>query len=42
MGRSLKKGPYVNPKILKKVRKMNETGEKKVIKVWEKPLQILL
>lgn len=41
MARSLKKGFYVNPKILKKVRKMNETGEKKVIKVWDRATQIL-
>ena len=41
MGRSLKKGPYVNPKILKKVRKMNETGEKKVIKVWDRACTIV-
>ena len=41
MGRSLKKGPYVNPKILKKVRKMNETGEKRVIKVWDRACTIV-
>ena len=41
MARSLKKGFYVNPKLLKKVRKMNETGEKKVIKVWDRASQIL-
>ncbi|HEX30240.1 30S ribosomal protein S19 [Candidatus Poribacteria bacterium] len=36
MPRSLKKGPYVDPKLLKKVRKMNETGEKKVIRTWSR------
>ena len=41
MARSLKKGFYVNPKLLKKVRKMNETGEKKVIKVRDRASQIL-
>jgi small subunit ribosomal protein S19 len=41
MARSLKKGFYVNPKLLRKVRKMNETGEKKVIKVWDRASQIL-
>jgi small subunit ribosomal protein S19 len=41
MARSLKKGFYVNPKLLKKVRKMNETGEKKVIKVWDRSSTIL-
>jgi len=36
MARSIKKGPYVDPKLLEKVRKMNETGEKKVIKTWSR------
>jgi len=36
MGRSLKKGPYVDPKLLKKIKKMLETGEKKVIKTWSR------
>lgn len=36
MGRSLKKGPYVDPKLLAKVRKMNETGEKRVIRTWSR------
>ena len=34
MGRSTKKGPYIDQKLLAKVLKMNEKGEKKVIKVW--------
>ncbi len=34
MSRSTKKGPYVDPTLLAKVQKMNETGDKKVIKVW--------
>lgn len=34
MGRSTKKGPYVDEKLLKKVRVMNKSGEKKVIKTW--------
>ena len=34
MGRSLKKGPYVDEKLLKKIDEMNEKGEKKVIKTW--------
>lgn len=36
MGRSLKKGPYVDPKLLKKIQKMNESGEKKIIKTWSR------
>jgi small subunit ribosomal protein S19 len=34
MGRSTKKGPYVDEKLLKKIRTMQKTGEKKVIKTW--------
>jgi small subunit ribosomal protein S19 len=41
MARSLKKGFYVNPKILKKIRKMEEKGEKKVIKVWDRKCTII-
>ncbi|MFS8582351.1 MAG: 30S ribosomal protein S19 [Limnochordales bacterium] len=36
MGRSSKKGPYAHPSLLKKVREMNETGEKRVIKTWSR------
>ena len=34
MARSLKKGPYVFERLLKKVQKLNETGKKEVIKTW--------
>ena len=34
MGRSIKKGPYVQPVLLKRVQEMNETGEKQVLKTW--------
>ncbi len=34
MARSLKKGPYVEPKLWAKIEQMNETGEKKVFKTW--------
>lgn len=34
MSRSAKKGPYVDPRLLKKVEKMNTSGEKKIIKSW--------
>jgi small subunit ribosomal protein S19 len=34
MPRSVKKGPFVEPKLLKKVSKMHESGEKKLIKTW--------
>jgi len=36
MSRSLKKGPYVNPKLLKKIEAMNENGEKKVVRTWSR------
>ena len=36
MARSLKKGPYVNPKLVKKIDKINEAGKKKVIKTWSR------
>ncbi|MBN1494415.1 30S ribosomal protein S19 [Candidatus Peregrinibacteria bacterium] len=34
MGRSSKKGPYIDPKLLKKVQAMNATGQHRVIKTW--------
>lgn len=34
MGRSTKKGPYIDESLLKKVRAMNETGNKKSVKTW--------
>ena len=34
MSRSVKKGPYVDEKLLKKVARMNDSMEKKVIKTW--------
>ena len=34
MGRSTKKGPYVDEKLLKKVQAMNKSGDKKMIKTW--------
>jgi small subunit ribosomal protein S19 len=36
MGRSVKKGPYVRPELLKKVVAMNEKGEKTVLKTWSR------
>ena len=36
MGRSVKKGPYVEPVLLKRVQKMNEVGEKVVLKTWSR------
>lgn len=36
MSRSIKKGPYVDEKLLKKVIAMNENKEKKVLKTWSR------
>ena len=36
MGRSLKKGPYCEPSLLKKIDDMNNNNEKKVIKTWSR------
>lgn len=36
MSRSLKKGPYCDEKLLKKIKQMNEKNEKKVIKTWSR------
>ncbi|ABP67861.1 30S ribosomal protein S19 [Caldicellulosiruptor changbaiensis] len=41
MGRSLKKGPYCDPKLLKKIEKLNQNNEKKVIKTWSRRSTIL-
>ena len=34
MSRSTKKGPYVQPVLLKRVIEMNEAGEKRILKTW--------
>jgi small subunit ribosomal protein S19 len=36
MSRSLKKGPFVDPSLLKKIEAMNQGGEKKVVKTWSR------
>ena len=37
MGRSIKKGPFVQPVLIERVQKMNESGEKKqVLKTWSR------
>lgn len=40
MPRSLKKGPYVDPKVLKKIERMNSFGEKRTIKTWSRRCMI--
>ena len=34
MGRSIKKGPYIDPKLLAKIEELNKSITKKVIKTW--------
>ncbi|MCI4667913.1 MAG: 30S ribosomal protein S19 [Bacteroidia bacterium] len=34
MARSLKKGPFIDPKLERKVLAMNESGKKRMIKTW--------
>ncbi|MBR2280176.1 MAG: 30S ribosomal protein S19 [Ruminococcus sp.] len=36
MSRSTKKGPFVQPKLLKRVQVMNEKGEKRILKTWSR------
>lgn len=36
MSRSVKKGPFVSEKLLKRVVQMNERSEKKVVKTWSR------
>ncbi|OPX84422.1 MAG: 30S ribosomal protein S19 [Pelotomaculum sp. PtaB.Bin104] len=36
MGRSLKKGPYCEERLLKRIEMMNDNGDKKVIKTWSR------
>ena len=36
MSRSIKKGPFCAPELLKRVKEMNESGDKKVLKTWSR------
>lgn len=40
MARSLKKGPYVDAKLLKKIERMNQTGDRRPIKTWARSSMI--
>ncbi|MBI5878333.1 MAG: 30S ribosomal protein S19 [Chloroflexi bacterium] len=40
MGRSLKKGPFIDPKLVKKIDALNARNDKKVIKTWSRASQI--
>jgi small subunit ribosomal protein S19 len=41
MGRSIKKGPFVDPKLLKKVEVLQRSGQKAVIKTWSRDSTIV-
>ena len=41
MGRSLKKGPYVDPKLYSKVERLDSTGSKEAIKTWARRCTIV-
>lgn len=41
MGRSLKKGPYIDEKLYKKIQLLNGSGEKRVIKTWARSCTIV-
>lgn len=36
MSRSLKKGPFIDPKLLKRIERMNERNEKRVVRTWSR------
>jgi len=40
MGRSLKKGPFIDPKLMKRIDTMNARNEHKVIKTWSRASQV--
>jgi small subunit ribosomal protein S19 len=40
MSRSLKKGPFAHPKLLKKIDRLNATGEKRIVRTWSRASQI--
>ena len=41
MGRSLKKGPYCEERLLSRIENMNETDNKKVVKTWSRASTII-
>lgn len=40
MPRSIKKGPFIHYRLLKKVQSLNESGQKKIIKTWSRASMI--
>jgi small subunit ribosomal protein S19 len=41
MGRSLKKGPFIADSLIKKIDKLNASGDKQVVKTWSRASTIL-
>ncbi|MFW6266083.1 MAG: 30S ribosomal protein S19 [Halanaerobiales bacterium] len=41
MARSVKKGPFVEDKLLEKIEEMNESGKKEVVKTWSRASMII-
>ena len=41
MGRSVKKGPFVQPVLLKRIQEMNQSGEKRILKTWSRASTIV-
>lgn len=41
MGRSTKKGPFIETRLLSRIQKMNQTNEKKVIRTWSRASTIM-
>ena len=41
MGRSIKKGPFVQPVLLKRIQEMNKAGEKRILKTWSRSSTIV-
>jgi small subunit ribosomal protein S19 len=41
MSRSIKKGPYVHPKLMKKIEALQRSGARTVIRTWSRPSMIM-
>ncbi len=41
MGRSLKKGPHVDERLLRRIREMDDKGEKRVVRTWSRDCTIV-
>jgi len=41
MSRSVKKGPFVDENLMKKIKRMNDTGQKQVVKTWSRDCTII-